>query len=56
MSTVTSMSLARRAIRNYRHHVDAPRELTNHNRRSWLKSVTLLADKWLLHSPSRPLN
>ena len=40
-----------RSIRAYYYHDMAPRSVARHNLRAWVRSVTLLGDKWLMHSP-----
>lgn len=43
---MTTIQLARRAVRAWPHHSTAERSTTNHIRRQWLRSVEILGPKW----------
>lgn len=44
---MTNMTLARRAVRLYNNTM-VPKTTNRHNQRSWLRSVHMLGDRWLL--------
>ena len=49
-TTRTSLQMAKRAIRLYSCDL-APKTVNRHNQRSWLRSVQMLGDRWLLAKP-----
>lgn len=48
-------SLARRAVRMYNNDM-VPKSTNRHNQKSWLRSVHLLGDRWLLAKPQGRLS
>jgi hypothetical protein len=47
---MTSFQLAKRAIRHYSWDL-APKHINRANQRAWLRSITMLGDRWLLAKP-----
>lgn len=45
---MTTLSLARQAIRIYPRHQFADRKAVNVLRRGWIRQIIFLGDKWLL--------
>lgn len=41
-------ALARRAVRLFPRHPLATREQVRHQRRQWLRAISILGDRWLL--------
>lgn len=45
MTTQASLSMSKRAVRNFRHPL-AERDTVRHNARSWLACIEYLGDNW----------
>lgn len=52
---MSSLSLARRAVRLYRCDL-VPKATNRHNQKSWLRSVEMLGEKWLLAKPQQKVS
>ena len=50
MNYDTTLSLAKRAVRLYSCDL-VPKSTNRHNQKSWLRSVQMLGDRWLLAKP-----
>ena len=48
---MTTLTLARQAVRLYPHTAYTDRRAVNHLRRGWIRQIRYLGDKWLLAVP-----